>query len=91
LSTLFKAVNKVYNINLHKGNPNRYAETIIKIVLQVYLLKSKDNVVENYNNDDETRVYSSYHSSQFDEALLNQAVQKGIKLLLHYFKHYLIL
>jgi hypothetical protein len=45
----------------------------------LYLLeKSKDNVVDNYNND-ETRVYSSYHPSQFDNVLLNEAIQKGIK------------
>ena len=45
----------------------------------MYLLeKSKDNVVDNYNND-ETRVYSSYHPSQFDNVLLNEAIQKGIK------------
>jgi hypothetical protein len=45
----------------------------------LYLLeKTKDNVVDNYNND-ETRVYSSYHSSQFDNVLLNEAIQKGIK------------
>lgn len=66
------------NMNLHKDNPNRYAETIIKIVLQLYMLKSKDNIVHNYN-DDETRVYSSYHPSQFDKALLNEAIQKAIK------------
>jgi hypothetical protein len=58
----------------------RAPETIIKIVLQLYLLKkSKENVVDNYNNDDETRVYSSYHHSPFDKALLNEAIQKGIK------------
>jgi hypothetical protein len=58
---------------------SEYVETIIKIVLQLYLLeKSKDNVVDNYNND-ETRVYSSYHPSQFDNVLLNEAIQKGIK------------
>jgi hypothetical protein len=42
------------------------------------MLKSKDNVADNYD-DDETRVYSSYHPSQFDNALLNEAIQKGIK------------
>jgi hypothetical protein len=66
-------------LNLYEDKPNLYAETIIKIVLQLYLLeKSKDNVVDNYNND-ETRVYSSYHPSQFDNVLLNEAIQKGIK------------
>jgi hypothetical protein len=66
-------------LNLYEDKPNLYAETIIKIVLQLYLLeKSKDNVVDNYNND-ETRVYSSYHTSQFDNALLNEAIQKAIK------------
>ena len=70
---------KYININLPKDKANRYAETIIKIVLQLYMLKSKDNVVDNYNDDDETRVYSSYHPSQFDNALLNEAIQKGIK------------
>lgn len=58
-----------------------YAETIIKIVLQLYLLeKSKDSVVDKNNeNDEKTRVYSSYHSSQFDNTLLNDAIQKAIK------------
>ena len=27
----------------------------------------------------ETRVYSSYHPSQFDNAVLNEAIQKAIK------------
>jgi hypothetical protein len=44
----------------------------------LYLLKSKDNVADNYDND-KTRVYYSYHSSQFDTALLNKAVEKSIK------------
>ena len=44
------------------------------------MLKSKDNVVDTYNDDDEkTRVYSSYKNSQFDSVLLNEALQKGIK------------
>jgi hypothetical protein len=73
-----KLLRKYINLNLHKDNPNRYAETIIKIVLQLYMLKSKDNIVDNYN-DDETRVYSSYHPSQFDRALLNEAIQKAIE------------
>jgi hypothetical protein len=42
------------------------------------MLKSKDNIVDNYN-DDETRIYSSYHPSQFDKALLNEAIQKAIE------------
>ncbi len=42
-------------------------------------MKSKDNVVDNNNDDKETRVYSSYHPSQFDNALLNEAIQKAIK------------
>jgi len=43
-------------------------------------LKSKDNVVDTYNDDDEkTRVYSSYKNSQFDSSLLNEALQKCIK------------
>ena len=44
----------------------------------MYLLKSKDNVADNYDND-KTRVYYSYHSSKFDTALLNKAVEKSIK------------
>ena len=44
------------------------------------MLKSKDNNVDTYNDDDEkTRVYSSYKNSQFDSVLLNEALQKGIK------------
>jgi hypothetical protein len=45
------------------------------------LEKSKDNVVDNYNdaNVNKTRVYSSYHPSQFDNTLLNEAIQKAIK------------
>ena len=44
------------------------------------MLKSKDNVIDTYSDDDEkTRVYSSYHPSQVDNALLNEAIQKGIK------------
>jgi hypothetical protein len=45
------------------------------------MLKSKDNVVDNYNdaNVNKTRVYSSYHPSQFDNTLLNEAIQKAIK------------
>jgi hypothetical protein len=42
------------------------------------MLKSKDNIVDNYN-DDETRIYSSYHPSQFGKALLNEAIQKAIE------------
>ena len=44
----------------------------------MYLLKSKDNVADNYDND-KTGVYYSYHSSKFDTALLNKAVEKSIK------------
>jgi hypothetical protein len=44
----------------------------------LYLLKSKNNVADNYDND-KTRVYYSYHSSKFDTALLNKAVEKSIK------------
>jgi hypothetical protein len=58
---------------------SEYVETIIKIVLQLYMLKSKDNIVDNYNDANETKVYSSYHPSQFDNVLLNEAIQKGIK------------
>lgn len=43
------------------------------------MLKSKDNVVDNYNDANETKVYSSYHPSQFDNTLLNEAIQKAIK------------
>jgi hypothetical protein len=43
------------------------------------MLKSKDNVIDNYNDANETRVYSNYHTSQFDNALLNEAIQKAIK------------
>jgi hypothetical protein len=43
-------------------------------------LKSKDSVVDKNNeNDEKTRVYSSYHNSQSDSVLLNEALQKGIK------------
>ena len=35
------------------------------------MLKSEDNIVDNDNDANETRVYSSYHPSQFDSALLN--------------------
>jgi hypothetical protein len=43
------------------------------------MLKSKDNIVDNYNDANETKVYSSYHPSQFDNTLLNEAIQKAIK------------
>lgn len=33
----------------------------------------------NYHNDDETRVNYSYHNSQLNSALLNEAIQKAIK------------
>jgi hypothetical protein len=48
------------------------------------MLKSKDNVVDNYNDANETKVYSSYHPSQFDNTLLNEAYKKpsNIKSLL---------
>jgi hypothetical protein len=41
-------------------------------------LKSKDNVADNSVND-KRRVYYNYHSSQFDTALLNKALEKSIK------------
>jgi hypothetical protein len=44
----------------------------------LYLLKSKDKVADNYVND-KRRVYYNYHSSQFDTALLNKALEKSIK------------
>lgn len=43
-------------------------------------MKSKDSFVDKNNeNDEKTRVYSSYHNSQSDSVLLNEALQKGIK------------
>jgi len=42
-------------------------------------LKSEDNIVDNDNDANETRVYSNYHPSQFDSALLDEAIQKATK------------
>jgi len=76
---LYKLLTKFYQLTHIGSNFNHNIETIIKIVLQLYLLKSKDNVADNYDNDDKTRVYYSYHSSNFDTALLNKALEKSIK------------
>ena len=76
---MYKLLTKFYQLTHIGSNFNHNIETIIKIVLQLYLLKSKDNVADNYDNDDKTRVYYSYHSSNFDTALLNKALEKSIK------------
>lgn len=73
-----KLLTKLYPLTHIKSSSNRNIETIIKIVFQLYLLKSKDNVADNYDND-KRRVHYSYHSSQFDTALLNKALEKSIK------------